>query len=75
MLASHMKFFLALLLLAQSAFGAGLKWELTTKRIEARTEERVVKTEFSYRNTGKVPVRLAASAEPPGTVGPSPSTE
>ena len=58
MLASHMKFFLALLLLAQSAFGAGLKWELTTKRIEARAEEKFVKTEFSYRNTGKVPVRI-----------------
>ena len=58
MLASHMKFFLALLLLAQSAFGAGLKWERTTKRIEARAEERVVKTEFSYRNTSKVPVRI-----------------
>ena len=58
MLASHMKFFLALLLLAQSAFGAGLKWELTTKRIEARTEERMVKTEFSYRNTGKATVRI-----------------
>ena len=58
MLASHMKFFLALLLLAQSAFAGGLKWERTTKRIEARAEERVVKTEFSYRNTGKVPVRI-----------------
>ena len=55
---ADMKLFLALILLAQSAFGAGLKWERTTKRIEARAEERVVKTEFSYRNTSKVPVRI-----------------
>ena len=53
-----MKFFVALILLAQTAFGAGLKWERTTKRIEARVEDRVVKTEFTYRNTGTVPVRI-----------------
>ena len=53
-----MKFFLALLLLAQSAFGAGLKWESTTKRIEAGATEKVVKTEFSYRNTGRAAVRI-----------------
>ena len=58
MLSPDMKLLLALGLLAQSAFGAGLKWEGTTKRIEARVEERVVKTEFAYRNTGKVPVRI-----------------
>ena len=58
MLAPHMKLFLALLLLAQSAFGAGLKWDGTTKRIEARAEEKFVKTEFSYRNAGKSPVRI-----------------
>ena len=53
-----MKLFLALLLLAQSAFAAELKWERTTKRIEARAEEKFVKTEFTYRNTGKSPVRI-----------------
>lgn len=54
----RMKFLLALLLLAHPAFGAGLKWERTTQRIEARQEDRVVKTEFSCRNTGKSPVRI-----------------
>ena len=58
MLAPPMKSFLALLLLAQSAFAGGLKWERTTKRIEARVEDRVVKTEFTYRNTGTAPVRI-----------------
>ncbi len=55
---ARMKIFLALLLVAQTAFGAGLKWERTTKRIEARAEDKVVKTEFSYRNAGKSPVRI-----------------
>ena len=53
-----MKPLLALLLLAQTAFAGGLKWEGTTKRIEARQEDRAVKTEFTYRNTGKTPVRI-----------------
>ena len=53
-----MKYLLTSLLLLQSAFADGLKWERTTKRIEARVEERVVKTEFTYRNTGTVPVRI-----------------
>jgi molybdenum cofactor biosynthesis enzyme len=53
-----MKPLLALLLLAQTAFAGGLKWERTTKRIEARPEDRVVKTEFTYRNTGNTPVRI-----------------
>ena len=53
-----MKHLLALLLLAQSAFADGLKWERTTQRIEARQEDKSVKTEFSYRNVGKSPVRI-----------------
>ena len=53
-----MKNLLALLLLAQTAFADGLKWEHTTQRIEARQEDKSVKTEFSYRNTGKSPVRI-----------------
>ena len=53
-----MKPLLALLLLASPAFADGLKWERTTQRIEARQEDRVVKTEFVYRNTGKTPVRI-----------------
>jgi hypothetical protein len=53
-----MKHLLVFLLLAQSAFADGLKWERTTKRIEARAEDKVVKTEFSYRNAGKSPVRI-----------------
>lgn len=58
MLSPDMKLLLALLVLAPTAFGAGLKWELTTKRIKVRAEEREVKTEFTYRNAGKVPVRI-----------------
>ena len=53
-----MKYLLTSLLLLQTAFADGLKWERTTKRIEARVEDRVVKTEFTYRNTGTVPVRI-----------------
>ena len=53
-----MKLLLAFFLLASSVFADGLKWERTTQRIEARQEERFVKVEFSYRNTGKVPVRI-----------------
>ena len=53
-----MKYILAILFLAQTAFAGGLKWERTTKRIEARQEDRVVKTEFTYRNTGKTQVRI-----------------
>jgi len=53
-----MKYLLALLLLAQTAFAGGLKWERTTKRIEARPEDRVVKTEFVYRNTSTKAVRI-----------------
>jgi hypothetical protein len=53
-----MKQLLAFLLLAQSAFAGGLKWDATTQRIQARAEEKVVKTEFTYRNTGKAPVRI-----------------
>ena len=53
-----MKHLLAFLLLASSAFADGLKWERTTQRIEARQEDKSVKTEFSYRNTGKAPVRI-----------------
>ena len=53
-----MKFFLALLLLAQTAFGAGLKWEGTTKRIEVGAAEKEIHTQFSYRNTGKASVRI-----------------
>ena len=53
-----MKFLLAFLLLASSAFADGLKWERTTQRIEARVEDRAVKTEFPYRNAGKSPVRI-----------------
>lgn len=58
MLSPDMKLLFALVLLAQSSFAAGLKWERTTKRIEARVEERVVKTEFTCRNTGKAPVHI-----------------
>lgn len=53
-----MKILLTFLLFASSAFAAGLKWEGTTKRIEARQEDKFVKTEFAYRNTGKSPVRI-----------------
>ena len=53
-----MKHLLALVLLTSSAFADGLKWERTTQRIEARQEDRFVKVEFSFRNTGKVPVRI-----------------
>ncbi|MEO6788085.1 MAG: DUF1573 domain-containing protein [Chthoniobacteraceae bacterium] len=53
-----MKFFLALLLLAQSAFGAGLKWEGTTQRITANPGQKEIRTQFSYRNAGKAPVRI-----------------
>lgn len=58
MLWPDMKFLLGIVLFTQTAFGAGLKWEGTTKRIEARAEDRVVKTEFTYRNAGKAPVRI-----------------
>lgn len=53
-----MKHFFAFLLLASTAFADGLKWERTTQRIEARQEDRFVKTEFSYRNISKVPVQI-----------------
>jgi hypothetical protein len=53
-----MKFLLVILLLAQSAVGAGLKWEATTRRFEARAGERSVRAEFPFRNTGKTPVRI-----------------
>ncbi len=58
MLWPDMKFLLGIVLFTQTAFGAGLKWEGTTKRIVARAEDRVVKTEFTYRNAGKAPVRI-----------------
>ncbi len=53
-----MKHFLAFLILASPAFADGLKWERTTQRMEARQEDKFVKTEFSYRNAGKTPVRI-----------------
>ncbi len=53
-----MKSIIALLILAQPAFAGGLKWERTTKRIEARQEDRAVKTEFTCRNTGKTPIHI-----------------
>ena len=53
-----MKHFLVLLLLLQSAFADGLKWERTTQRIEVGPAEKSVLREFPYRNTGKTPVRI-----------------
>ena len=53
-----MKTFLAILLLAHTAFAGGLKWERTSQRIEARQEDKSVKTEFAYRNAGKSPVHI-----------------
>jgi Protein of unknown function (DUF1573) len=53
-----MKYLLAILLLAQSALGAGLKWEATTRHFEAQPRERSVRAEFPYRNTGKTQVRI-----------------
>ena len=53
-----MKYLLALLLLVQSAFAGGLKWDGTTQRIEVGPAERSVRREFPYRNAGKTPVRI-----------------
>ncbi len=55
---ARMKFLLALLFLAPSAFAAGLKWDRTTQRIAARQEDKSVKVEFACRNAGKSPVRI-----------------
>lgn len=53
-----MKYLLAVLLLVQSAFADGLKWDGTTQRIEVGPKEKSVRREFPYRNTGKTPVRI-----------------
>ena len=53
-----MKYLLAFLLLVQSVFADGLKWEGTTQRIEVGPAEKSVRREFPYRNAGKTPVRI-----------------
>jgi hypothetical protein len=53
-----MKTLLLLFILAQGVLGAGLKWEGTTQRFEAKPGERFVRTEFPYRNTGKTEIRI-----------------
>ncbi len=53
-----MKFLLALLLFASSAFAGGLKWERTTQCIEVGAAEKEIHTQFSYRNAGRTAVRI-----------------
>lgn len=56
-----MKYLFAFLLLAQSALGSGLKWEATTRHVEARPGDRSVRAEFPYRNPGKTTVRIEST--------------
>jgi molybdenum cofactor biosynthesis enzyme len=53
-----MKYLFACLLLAQTAFADGLKWEATMHHIEVRPGEQEIRTQFPYRNAGKTPVRI-----------------
>jgi hypothetical protein len=56
-----MKYLVVILLLAQSALGAGLKWEATTRHLEARPGDRSVRAEFPYRNSGKTTIRIESA--------------
>jgi len=53
-----MKAFALLLLLVQTTFAGGLKWEATTQRVEAHAGQREIRAEFPYRNAGKTTIRF-----------------
>jgi hypothetical protein len=57
-LPQFMKYLLLLVFLAQSAFAGGLKWEATTRHLEAGPGDRSVRAEFPYRNSGKTQLRI-----------------